>query len=256
MERNQFTFYLSFAKAIRRIKDPTDRALAYDTLVNYALNGEKPDMDALPDSVSVVFEMAAPILDSSRKKARAGQASGNKRRTNANKARTNANTAGTNANQGQEQEQVKEQEEEQEQGKDKEQMFILSSPPYGVEDNKTAATSKAADTYMAKINPTPSPASMQELLDYERELGTDVCLRAIDAALDAGARSWNYVRSVLQAKKIQGIRSAEDWDRQEADRMDAKARKVRKQAALAEPAGVDYGDIDRLYDEIRGRTGT
>ena len=95
---------------------------------------------------------------------------------------------------------------------------------------------------------------MQELLAYEDELGSDVCLRAIDAALDAGVRTWNYVRSVLQAKKIQGIRSGEDWDRQEAGRMDAKARRF-QQYAKEEPEGADMGDLDWVLESMKG-TGT
>lgn len=67
--REQFTFYASFGAAIKRIKKKADRADAYDALVNYALYGIEPDMDALPDAAAVVFDMARPILESGRKKA-------------------------------------------------------------------------------------------------------------------------------------------------------------------------------------------
>lgn len=105
-------------------------------------------------------------------------------------------------------------------------------------------TSPAAKYYMAKISPTASPASMRELLDFERDMGTEVCLRAIDSALDANARSWNYVKTVLQTKREQGVKSPEDWDRLEAQRKDARHRQIAQ--SVSRPA--DLGDIDKLLE--------
>lgn len=73
MEREQFTFYASFAKAIQKIRKAADRAAAYDAVVNYALNGTLPDLDKLPDSVCIVFELVRPNLDASRRKAQGGK---------------------------------------------------------------------------------------------------------------------------------------------------------------------------------------
>lgn len=111
--------------------------------------------------------------------------------------------------------------------------------------------SRAVDVFMKKITPTPSSASMYELLDFERELGTDVCLRAIDEALDNNARSWQYVKAILRAKEEQGVRSLADWDRLEAQRMDAKARRTAQQQAEEAPP-VDVGDIDLVLREMEG----
>lgn len=90
MDRKQFTFYESFAKAIRNIRKPSDRCAAYDALVNYALYGEEPDLDKAADSVALFFEMAKPNLDSSKKKAENGKRGGmaeakGKREENASK---------------------------------------------------------------------------------------------------------------------------------------------------------------------------
>lgn len=73
MEREQFTFYKSFAKAIQKIRKAADRAAAYDAVVNYALDGSLPDLDKLPDSVCIVFELVRPNLDASRRKAQGGK---------------------------------------------------------------------------------------------------------------------------------------------------------------------------------------
>lgn len=81
MERTQFTFYESFAKAVGRIRRPADRARAYDAIVDYALYGKEPDMDTLPDAVAIALELIRPTLDSSRRKAKSGKAGGKKKQT-------------------------------------------------------------------------------------------------------------------------------------------------------------------------------
>jgi len=73
MDRTQFTFYESFARAIRRIRKPSDRAAAYDAIIDYALYGTEPDLDNLPDSVCIVFDLIKPNLDTSRRKAAGGK---------------------------------------------------------------------------------------------------------------------------------------------------------------------------------------
>lgn len=75
-ERKQFTFYLSIFKALRKIKKKPDRADAYDAICAYALFGEEPDLDKLPDSVSIAFELIRPVLDASRRKAKNGKQGG------------------------------------------------------------------------------------------------------------------------------------------------------------------------------------
>lgn len=76
INRTQFTFYSSFARAISHIRKKADRADAYDAIVNYALYGIDPDLKSLPDSVAIAFDLAKPNLDSSRKKAEGGKKSG------------------------------------------------------------------------------------------------------------------------------------------------------------------------------------
>lgn len=137
-------------------------------------------------------------------------------------------------------------------------MFISTPSPDGDGVDKTPPPSPgtgsgAVDAYMQRISPTPSAASMLELLAFEREMDTGCCLRAIDAALDANARNWNYVKTVLETKKAQGIRTAADWDRMEEDRMDRKSRRVSVQSRN-EPEAPEYdtSDLDRLWEEMQG----
>ncbi len=69
MQRTQFTFYESFSKALSRIKKKADRADAYDAICNYALYGVEPDMEVLPESVAIAFDLIRPTLESSWRKA-------------------------------------------------------------------------------------------------------------------------------------------------------------------------------------------
>lgn len=78
MKRKQFTFYESFKQAIDCVSDKADRAEIYDAICNYALYGIAPDLNAMSSAASMAFILIKPNLDSSRKKAAAGQAGGSK----------------------------------------------------------------------------------------------------------------------------------------------------------------------------------
>lgn len=89
MERNQFTFYRSFYEAIRRIRKDADRAKAYDAICAYALYGEAPNLDKLPDAAAIAFDLIKPNLDASKRKAENGKKGGIGKQ-NGSKPETNA----------------------------------------------------------------------------------------------------------------------------------------------------------------------
>ena len=76
MEREQFTFYQSFERAISRIKKKADRCDAYDAIVRYALYEELPDLERIAESAAIAFELSKPNLDASRRKAKSGKIGG------------------------------------------------------------------------------------------------------------------------------------------------------------------------------------
>lgn len=76
--RDQFTFYRSFADALMRIKKKADRADAYDAICRYALYGEEPDLDALPDSAAIAFALIQPVIDAGKRKAESGRQGGSR----------------------------------------------------------------------------------------------------------------------------------------------------------------------------------
>lgn len=95
------------------------------------------------------------------------------------------------------------------------------SNPNPIEDDTLARSTDLAAVmfaYMDKITATPSERSLDELKGYVELMGAECCLRAIDAALDAKAANWNYIRKILQNKAAQGVRCLADWERLEEQR--------------------------------------
>lgn len=76
MERKQFTFYESFYKAAQRLRATGTRCRFYDIVCQYALFECVPELDKLPDSVALAFELVRPHLDTSRRKALNGRRGG------------------------------------------------------------------------------------------------------------------------------------------------------------------------------------
>ncbi|MBQ4125187.1 MAG: hypothetical protein II595_04445, partial [Desulfovibrio sp.] len=101
MEREQFTFYASFAKAARKIRKPAERCAYYDALIDYALSGVEPDEGKLPEIVCMAMELVMPVLASSRRKAENGKRGGSKAEANASNAEANASKAQANASKAQ-----------------------------------------------------------------------------------------------------------------------------------------------------------
>ena len=81
MDREQFTFYASFFRAVSRIRNKAARCDAYDAICAYALTGILPDLDKLPDSAAIAFELSKPNLDASRRKSEAGKSGGRPKQT-------------------------------------------------------------------------------------------------------------------------------------------------------------------------------
>ena len=143
VQRTQFTFYESFFRAVRRIRNAADRAAAYDVLCAYALYGEEPDLDALPDAVAIAFEVAKPNLDASRRKASSGRHGGEASKPKQTGSKPEANGSKPEANRKQTEEPPKqEKEQEKEQVQDKEQMLSPYKVPLAPEKKAKAARHK------------------------------------------------------------------------------------------------------------------
>ncbi len=128
------------------------------------------------------------------------------------------------------------------------------------EDDGKDRCSAVVAAYREKINPTPSERSLRELEDFAREMGTECCVRAFDAALDAKKANWAYIRGILRTKQEQGVRTLADWDRLEAQRArihgggrDIMAG-IRPGSSTQPPLGAIERNNDWL-DKFLGETG-
>lgn len=205
MDRKQFTFYESFFKAIRRIRKKQDRADAYDAIASYALYGLLPDMEKLPDSAAIAFDLIRPTLDASRRKAESGKRGGRPKQTES-KAEANRKRGKPERDNEVEIENEVEVEGEVE----GENECYKDSPPIGGEQKSPSA---AVADYLDRVNPSASPASLEELRAFAETMGDAVCRRAIDIALDSRKATWPYIRAILRDKQSRGVRCLADWDR-------------------------------------------
>ena len=95
------------------------------------------------------------------------------------------------------------------------------------EDKLLTTTTRTCDeglgrvmsAFMDKINPTPSQDSIDLMKGFCEEMGAEVCLAAIDKALDAGSdkRNWNYIRGTLRSLSRQGVKCLADWKKLDED---------------------------------------
>lgn len=101
----------------------------------------------------------------------------------------------------------------------------------GGENDARARESVAAvmTAYLDKVNPQLSERSRDELAGFVEVMGQEVCLRAIDTALDAKKTTWPYIKAILQSKQAQGVHCLADWDALEAKRQ--KPRSEERQAS-------------------------
>ena len=95
------------------------------------------------------------------------------------------------------------------------------SPPESKSESKSEAENDARarapiaavmEAYRNKVNPQLSERGRDELTGFVEVMGAEVCLRAIDIALDAKKATWPYIRAILHSKQSQGVRCLADWD--------------------------------------------
>lgn len=184
-ERKQFTFYLSIFKALRKIKKKPDRADAYDAICAYALFGEEPDLEKLPDSVSIAFELIRPVLDASRRKAKNGKQGGSKCKQTESKPEANASKPEANdtemddpASEGE-----KEKEKEKEKEIEIEHECVKGSPS----ESKPTAPGSAFTSFFDKY---PNKINREDAWNAWKNLNPDsVTVLAIMDGLEAWRRS-------------------------------------------------------------------
>lgn len=219
LERKQFTFYRSYYEALKTLPAKDFKA-AVLAVCAYALDEEESSLSGVPHSV---FTLIRPTLDSGRNKA---QNRLNKKKSPNNKSTTNEKQTDIKSEQsGKENEGEKEREVESEKEREYEKEYLRILSPVG--DNTRNPDSAAGKErmiesvladYLNRVNPSASPASLDELRGYAETLGAEVCRRAFDVAIDEHKANWSYIRAILRDKEKRGVRCLADWDRLEQQR--------------------------------------
>lgn len=89
--------------------------------------------------------------------------------------------------------------------------------------------SRVMNFYFDRVNPTPSPMSIDELKHYTASLGADVVLHALSIALDERKTGWSYIRGILSRYERDGLKNmnavldAEQRHREEKDGQNKRA---------------------------------
>ena len=240
--RSQFTFYRSFADALKRIRKKADRADAYDAICNYALYGIEPDMDKLPDAAAIAFDLIRPNLDASKRKAESGKRGGNAKQAESKPQANRKQTASklqANRKQG-ETASEKEREIEKEKEKEKE-IEIENECCYPPPPTANAELAEVFAAYEDRINPFASDMVRAELEHYVKAVGKEVVLWAFATALDAKKATWPYIQSILRDKERRGVKCLADLQTQGARRGDDKPRPKERRSfseLIAEQEGM------------------
>ena len=227
MEREQFTFFSSFYIALRRIRKPAERCAAYDAICTYALTGELPDLDKLPDAAAIAFELIRPVLDSGKRKAESGRAGG---KQSASKPEANGKQSASEGNpeakpkrgQGARE---KEGEDEKEGEKEKENECSISpqGPPGGSPSPKETARKRSANGWVRLTD-----AQWDSLL---RDLGEEELLRCV-AYIDESAQTTGNKNRWKDWNLVIRRCSREGWGRQAGHQRSPAYPSTGKQKAL------------------------
>ena len=243
MERNQFTFYASFFKAVTLIPRATERCRVFEAICRYGLYGEEPNHERLGNSGVMAWQLIRPILESGRRKADSGRKGGESNRQAGEPKKPEQRPSNGQANP----------EQPESKNKDKNKIKIKDKCPTGGE-GEDEGEDEVVNYLLHRVDICPSHRCREELRGFVSRVGAEVCLRAIDEAADAGKPSWAYIRGILRAKEGLGVRSLADWDRLEAQRRSAGGRAVPPSRLGTVPGVVSTGpDRQAVEDMERDR---
>lgn len=86
-------------------------------------------------------------------------------------------------------------------------------PPPAVQQDPELA--KAMSFYLDRVNPTASQTSIGELEGFVKDMGADVCIKAMEYALDEHKATWSYIRGTLRGFRKRGIKNMNDLRREQ-----------------------------------------
>ena len=254
MERQQFTFYRSYFRAIKLLPKK-EREPVFMAICAYALDGEEPK---LSDTAAAVFELVRPTLDTAARKAENGKRGGSKAeaKRKQTESKTEANGKQEQTASEKENEIEKENEKELEIEKESYKDNIYDVVEKAIEKKTDAELGETFTAYMDKMNLSSTAAG--ELKNYYEDFGKDICIHVRNIAIDAAALNWSYCRAVFQSYKQNKYTTLEQITAAEAQRTARKAqerhnRELSKHGPSCTGYEFDTGDLDRLTAQIGGK---
>ena len=245
--RTQFTFYESFYKAVSRIEKKADKADAFEVLCEYALYNVEPDLEKLPDSVAVVFEMCKPNLIASRRKAENGKKGGAKKQSESNAKQDGSKSKQTEAGRKQEQEQVQ----EKEQDKDKEQMLFNPPTPFAEKvEAKPEVSHEEVELGRLPVYLQPVMTDWLEYKKQRREKYTPVGLTALITEVINNANRFgeNAVAQIIRTSMACGYKGII------FDRLQQQSGTMRGKAPVTPTAPSQWAQdaVNRMMAQMEG----
>ena len=222
---------------------------AYETICGYALRDVLPDLDALPDTVSVAFSVIKPFLDKAARRSTTAQ----------NRKEKNAETADNSDSLGKEKDKEKVKYKDKEKDKNKYyNLYSNSRSSYGEQQHPQQQEQQAAsgggdreeiflkfEEVFSQKPPVFVKSDVDKLL---HDLDKEVILYAMDRAATDNVRKWNYARGIL-AKYIghaRTLQQALDFDRAYREKKGGNAQPPEK------PFGqVSKEDSARALEQMR-----
>lgn len=145
---------------------------------------------------------------------------------------------------------------------DTEQKFAAScgelppeSNPIQSESNPNPTTNpkRASAYFLKKVNPDASPRSLEELSAFVNSMGDEICIAAMEIAMDEKKPVWSYVRGILRRWQREGVKCIADVKALDERHEQGKSAGKRSQGATkpqpGKPGEADQrarDDMDRL----------
>lgn len=121
------------------------------------------------------------------------------------------------------------------------------------ESNPTTNPMRAAAYFLDKVNPDASPRSLEELSAFVSFMGDEICIAAIEIAIDEKKPVWSYVRGILRRWQLEGVKCIADVKALDDRHKQGKVAGKRSQGATkpqpGKPGEADQrarDDMDRL----------
>lgn len=129
-----------------------------------------------------------------------------------------------------------------------------SNPYPNPTTNSTRAGARAVSAvaaYLDRVNSSASQQSLTLLAAYERDMGTAVCIRAIDIAIDNRKATWAYIKAILQRWNASGVKCIADIEALEIQHEVRKrsGTKYKQGAGGTVPQPCQNGEADRRARE-------